>query len=202
MGYMFLPFRRYADFQGRSRRMEYWMFFLFNFIISSIFTTVFFALFMGKIMDLIQRYGYQAYESYGADGFSYSAGYSANIPPEVLLQELGTPGLVMLSIYGIYSILIFLPQLAVTIRRLHDTDRSGWWLFLPLFITCIIIALVLVAVAVPGMALAFGAMAVIGGIIAGVSGLVLLVFMLLDGTRGPNRFGPDPKGYDVNRTFG
>jgi uncharacterized membrane protein YhaH (DUF805 family) len=24
----------------------------------------------------------------------------------------------------------FIPQLAVSVRRLHDTDRSGWWLLL------------------------------------------------------------------------
>ena len=30
-------------------------------------------------------------------------------------------------IYGIYSFFITLPSLAVLVRRLHDTDRSGWW---------------------------------------------------------------------------
>jgi uncharacterized membrane protein YhaH (DUF805 family) len=31
-----------------------------------------------------------------------------------------------------YGILTFLPSLAVTVRRLHDTDRRGWWLFIGL----------------------------------------------------------------------
>ena len=31
---------------------------------------------------------------------------------------------------GLYALLIFVPSLAVTIRRLHDTNRSGWWLLL------------------------------------------------------------------------
>lgn len=31
---------------------------------------------------------------------------------------------------GIYGLMIFLPSLAVAARRLHDTDRSGWWLLL------------------------------------------------------------------------
>jgi uncharacterized membrane protein YhaH (DUF805 family) len=30
----------------------------------------------------------------------------------------------------VYALAVFLPGLAVTIRRLHDTGRSGWWLFL------------------------------------------------------------------------
>src|SRR4051794_25883637 len=33
MEYMFLPLKRYAEFSGRSRRMEYWMFALFLFIL-------------------------------------------------------------------------------------------------------------------------------------------------------------------------
>ena len=28
---------------------------------------------------------------------------------------------------GLYSLFIFLPSLAVVVRRLHDTGRSGWW---------------------------------------------------------------------------
>ena len=63
---------------------------------------------------------------------------------------------------GLFSLAMFLPGLAVSVRRLHDTDRTGWWAllyFVPL--------------------LGF---------------LVLLVFFVLDGTRGPNRFGEDPKG--------
>lgn len=32
----------------------------------------------------------------------------------------------------IYSLGILLPSIAVAIRRLHDTERSGWWLLLSL----------------------------------------------------------------------
>ena len=31
---------------------------------------------------------------------------------------------------AIYILLTFIPNLAVTVRRLHDTNRSGWWLLL------------------------------------------------------------------------
>ena len=30
----------------------------------------------------------------------------------------------------IFTLATFIPYLAVTVRRLHDTDRSGWWLLL------------------------------------------------------------------------
>ncbi|WP_314342782.1 DUF805 domain-containing protein [Simonsiella muelleri] len=62
---------------------------------------------------------------------------------------------------GLYIFLMLLPLIALSIRRLHDTDRSGWWFlinFVPL-----------------------------------IGGLVFFVFTLLEGTRGDNRFGPDPK---------
>ncbi len=34
-------------------------------------------------------------------------------------------GLGLLS--GLYSLAVLIPSIAVTVRRLHDTDRSGWW---------------------------------------------------------------------------
>lgn len=33
---------------------------------------------------------------------------------------------------GIFSLAIFLPTISVTVRRLHDTDRSGWWYWIVL----------------------------------------------------------------------
>ena len=39
-------------------------------------------------------------------------------------------GLGLLS--GIYSLAVFIPSVAVLVRRLHDTSRSGWWLLIAL----------------------------------------------------------------------
>jgi uncharacterized membrane protein YhaH (DUF805 family) len=33
---------------------------------------------------------------------------------------------------GIYALAVFLPGLGVLVRRLHDTDHSGWWMFITL----------------------------------------------------------------------
>jgi uncharacterized membrane protein YhaH (DUF805 family) len=63
--------------------------------------------------------------------------------------------------FGGYILATIIPGLAVSVRRLHDTDLSGWWLFISL---------------VP------------------LGGIVLFVFHVLDGTPGPNRYGPNPKG--------
>jgi uncharacterized membrane protein YhaH (DUF805 family) len=35
-------------------------------------------------------------------------------------------------LYNLYSLVAFLPSIAVGVRRMHDTDRSGWWMLLPI----------------------------------------------------------------------
>jgi uncharacterized membrane protein YhaH (DUF805 family) len=77
--------RKYADFSGRARRKEYWMFTLVNFIIMLV---------LAFIEGLV-----------------------------------GIAGIIS----GLYSLAVLLPAIAVTVRRLHDTGRSGWW-FLIAFI--------------------------------------------------------------------
>ena len=82
--------KQYADFNGRARRTEYWMFALFNFIISFV---------LGFI-----------------DGFIGFLG------PEIGIGVLG----------GLYSLLVLIPGLAVSVRRLHDVGKSGWMLLIVL----------------------------------------------------------------------
>jgi uncharacterized membrane protein YhaH (DUF805 family) len=36
------------------------------------------------------------------------------------------------AVLGVYFLLILLPSIAVTVRRLHDTGRSGWWFWIQL----------------------------------------------------------------------
>lgn len=99
------------------------------------------------------------------------------------------------AVYGPLFVILWLativPNIAVGVRRLHDTDRSGWWLLL-----C----------APYGLATAFMVQSVENGGMSGlgtaailsaigfICAIVLLVFMVLPGTSGPNRFGPDPYG--------
>jgi uncharacterized membrane protein YhaH (DUF805 family) len=50
------------------------------------------------------------------------------------------------KIEAIYSLLIFLPILSLTVRRLHDTNRSAWWLLVVLLpVIGMVILLVLLA---------------------------------------------------------
>ena len=125
---MFAPFRKYADFQGRARRSEYWLFTLFCIIVSMVLYIP-----MLAFAGAMQKTG----------------------------QLNPIAGLFMLLL-GVFCLGLIIPSLAVTVRRLHDTDRSGWWIFISL--------------------------------VPFVGGIILLIFEVLDGTPGPNKFGPDPKG--------
>ncbi len=48
-----------------------------------------------------------------------------------------------------YTLAVVLPGLAVTVRRLHDTDRSGWWLLI-LLVPIVGAIVFLVFMATPG----------------------------------------------------
>ena len=46
---------------------------------------------------------------------------------------------------GLYSLLILIPSIAVVVRRLHDTDRSGWWILISLIpLICVIVLFVFI----------------------------------------------------------
>lgn len=127
MEWMTLPLRRYADFSGRSRRKEFWMFLLGYMLLGMAITIIFAA--------------------FGA--FSGAQWTPAG------------QGIFFLVI-AVLGLGLFIPSLAVYVRRFHDQDRSGWWVLL--------------------------------AFVPYLGGLILIVFMCIEGTRGPNRFGPDPKG--------
>ena len=57
-----------------------------------------------------------------------------------------------------YCLAVLIPSLAVTVRRLHDTDRSAWWLLI-LLVPIVGAGVLLVFAAIPGGATAnrFGA---------------------------------------------
>lgn len=41
-------------------------------------------------------------------------------------ELVGSPGVIGM----LYSLAVLIPSIAVSVRRLHDTDRSGWWLLI------------------------------------------------------------------------
>ena len=82
--------KQYADFSGRARRKEYWMFTLFN----TIFAIV--AIIIDNVVGTA----------------SPELGYGV--------------------FYGLYALAVFIPGLAVAVRRLHDVGKSGWMILIAL----------------------------------------------------------------------
>lgn len=78
---------------------------------------------------------------------------------------LGTLAMFLLVVATLGMVI---PSLALLFRRLHDTDRSAWWILIEL--------------------IPFG-------------GIVLLVFLCLESTRGPNKYGPPSGATSVAETF-
>lgn len=176
MEWMLMPLKRYADFQGRSRRMEFWMWVLFTLIVGLV---------LGFIDGILGfRLGPSSSSSFSSGG---AAGFS-------MFSSIGILG-------SLWSLATLVPNIAVSVRRLHDINRTGWWLVLP--VIPYVIGLVVMLGAAAGQS--FGLIA-IGGIftlIGLVGAIVLLVFYCLPGTPGSNRFGPDPltSNGDLAQTF-
>lgn len=127
--WMLMPYRRYAEFGGRSRRREYWSFILFTVLVNVALQVLF-----GRHTVVHRPWGLF-----------------------VTTGLFGGAGLVG----ALFALASVIPHLAVAVRRLHDLDRSGWLLLL--------------------------------GLIPVLGWFALLVLYCLEGTPGPNRYGPDPK---------
>ncbi|HEX6377225.1 MAG TPA: DUF805 domain-containing protein [Allosphingosinicella sp.] len=174
MNWMFLPLKRYAEFSGRSRRMEYWMFQLFMFLVYI------------ALMLLMMILGGGALMSGGDPGAIAAAGGAA---------------MIVLALYGLFALAMFIPSLAVTVRRLHDTNRSGWWILAPLAGYVVMAVGGAMAAGSPDNPGLGGILAMVGLVAVIGLGITLLVFMFLEGTRGPNKYGPDPKGEALDQVF-
>jgi len=158
MEFMLMPLRRYADFSGRSRRMEFWMFQLFLMLTNLVFIMIFMAGFPWDEMSAMQT------------TVDVPVAQDPQSAEEVLAMfgPLFWVGLALVMLWGLF---VFIPSMAVTVRRLHDRDMSGWWYGGALIASFVPLVNVL---ALPVF-------------------LFVFVMMFLPGTPGPNRYGPDPK---------
>ena len=100
MDLMFQPLRKYADFTGRARRMEFWLFWLLLIGIEIVFSIL-----IGMV----------------------GGSMTALVDPSVGMAAMSGPAMGLWAVYGLIMLGLLIPSLAVSIRRLHDTNRSGWW---------------------------------------------------------------------------
>ena len=82
-------------------------------------------------------------------------------------------------------------SLAVAVRRLHDTDRPGWWIIPPYAISIVGFPIVIILIFTDLWVLVF-LFGLLWGFIALAAGIALLVVLAQPGTSGPNKYGPDP----------
>jgi uncharacterized membrane protein YhaH (DUF805 family) len=180
------PLKKYATFSGRAPRAEFWWFFLFLMI-------VYFAITF-------------------AIGFS-AVGIAAtqSEPTTGMLASLGAATIFVV----IFWLALLIPMIAVQVRRLHDTNRSGWWLggFYLLYFIYMILTFGLIGssmtaavegsagapASAPGGGMVMGIM--VFGLLFFVYAIALLIFYCLPGTTGPNKYGADPYGGDLDEVF-
>ena len=113
---------------------------------------------------------------------------------------------------ALVSLALLLPTLAVSVRRLHDSNLSGLWVLLPLGGTLaggVVFFLGIGALLVgfsdnnePTMFELAVALWVAAGVLLVAAVVVQLVLMLRRSTPGPNRFGPPPGGIALHPTRG
>jgi len=78
---------------------------------------------------VLERYAQFTGRSRRAEFWWYAL---ANFIVSVVLQLLIAVSSVFWVLYVVYGLAVLIPGIAVGIRRLHDTDKSGWWLLIGL----------------------------------------------------------------------
>ena len=97
---------------------------------------------------------------------------------------------ILLDILGIgllstvVGLALLAPTLAIAVRRLHDVDRSGWLVLVPIVPTFLTMSLFNLS-SLLGLVFALATV---------VCAAYLIYLCVLPGMAGPNQFGPDPKG--------
>jgi|SRR5687768_6838715 len=122
------------------------------------------------------------------------------LPPRIV-------GSFIAPIYATASILILF-AFAATVRRLHDVGWSGRWMA-----AYVVMAIAFIAFffywrygvarrpyGEPGISLfPYMPLMMLFSLVMNGTGLLVFILSTLDGTPGPNRFGPDPKGREPER---
>ena len=114
------------------------------------------------------------------------------------------------SLYDLASLLLFIPSISLSVRRMHDTGRSGWCIAAPLLLQIVgagicfaggisTIIHVIRNMDQPDLPInaIISPLLIAGLIVCGVAILAELYYFIIamfwDSQRGPNKYGPSPK---------
>jgi uncharacterized membrane protein YhaH (DUF805 family) len=178
MFWYFKCLKQYADFSGRARRTEFGMFTLF----SAIFACA--AIFIDGILGTVIANSVPAYMSIFIN--DESAAIISSGPIYTLYSSGYKP------VYMLFLLAVLIPYLAVSVRRLHDTGKNGWWSALILTPLIIIVLLSVVPGLTPELTLQRIIYAII--IISLYVSLIISLGFLLAESDNDNQYGKKPAG--------
>jgi uncharacterized membrane protein YhaH (DUF805 family) len=114
-----------------------------------------------------------------------SVGIATSEDPQLwgLLAQVGSIGTL------VWFLATIIPVSAVWFRRLHDSNKSGWWYVLTIMLG--FVGFVFLAISALQNEVAF-TIGMVLGLASGIGGIVLLIFALLPSTSGSNRYGEVP----------
>lgn len=160
-------------FSGRARRAEYWWFAAYLFVMALALQGAF-------IANVLRDPGAMI-------------AFASPAMAEIWFKEnLAAMNRLLILVSIGWLVLGALPQWTVTVRRLHDTNRSGWFILMPALVAVIAVAAI-VAISLMGNLGPLGLPLMLGiGALPIMAQLWFLVVLCLRGTEGANRFGPDP----------
>jgi uncharacterized membrane protein YhaH (DUF805 family) len=172
-------------FSGRDTQREFWPYAIFLFVLSSAAGMVLAMFMMAEMFARVQRYVIDHPEGLPPPVPGHPA-----LPPELM------PDMAMLAgPMAVVNFVIVLLIAAAVARRLHDRDRTGLWGLMPL--PFMIVGLLNREAAV---ALATGqrppdrleALMFMTTPLYWLAFIALIVLLIGEGTKGSNRFGPEP----------
>lgn len=98
---------------------------------------------------------------------------------------------------GLAAIVLFIPSISATFRRLHDTGRSGWWWGVSMCVGTIYNVIYYInffsSMSDYGIPPALSVFDIAYYIVSLVYGIVIFVFLVQDSHAGVNKYGPSPK---------
>ena len=125
-----------------------------------------------------------------------------SVPPDQEVVDLVELFMLRLRTWGglslIISVAVAIPCARVAVLRLHDIGVSGWWAvgmfaFLPIELVASIPDFAGPRAAEPGLEIALARSISDSGILQGAWLIGFLFCLFWPPSRGPNRFGPDPR---------
>ena len=191
-----------ADFRGRENRQPFWLWILIAYIAQ-------FVVMMIVMIPLMMSWFNQMMPALQGDPHKFDN------DPQAMFQLMMPMMQNMIMMTLVVAVLFSILTAAAVVRRLHDSDRSGWWvtpyyamqivspIFMASFFPRYFTMMASMAAVKPGSppdmtnpavqhAMQSMTLMSLVNVLSFAILVMMIVFLVLPGTVGPNRFGDDP----------